>query len=173
MEKGLVHIYCGDGKGKTTAAAGLALRCAGAGGSVLFAQFLKDGSSGEIRAFEKIENITVLPPPENVKFSFKMTRDEKEAARLYYTSRFKDLEQAAGSFDMIVMDELLHAVNLGFVPQDDVAAFLNGGHGESEIVITGRDPSDALCAAADYITEMKKIKHPFDRGIKARKKVEF
>ncbi len=173
MESGLIHIYCGDGKGKTTAAVGLALRCAGAGGMVLICQFLKDGSSGEIGLLEKTENITVMPAPENVKFSFKMSGEEKTAAAAYYTKRFDAAVKAAQGYDMLVFDEILYAVDSGFVPLENVLLFLKNKPAAAEVVMTGRAPAPELCAAADYITEMKKIKHPFDRGIKARKRIEF
>ncbi|MBQ9519533.1 MAG: cob(I)yrinic acid a,c-diamide adenosyltransferase [Firmicutes bacterium] len=173
MEKGLVHIYCGDGKGKTTAAAGLALRCAGAGGKVLMVQFLKDGTSGEIKAFRNVKSVNVLPATFDVKFSFKMTAEEKKAAAEYYSKRFETAAQMARYYDMFVADELLHAVNLGFVKLDDVLDFLNKRDFAAEIVITGREASQELLDAADYVTEMKKIKHPFDKGVKARKKVEY
>ncbi len=168
----MVHIYCGDGKGKTTAAVGLALRCAGSGGKVLFCGFLKDGKSSEIKVLEKTENITVMPFLDNVRFSFKMTENEKNEAAQFYTKQLETAAKSAKNYDMLVLDEIFHAVNKGFAPITAVLEMIENTP-DTEIVLTGRDPAEELCKAADYITEMKKIKHPFDNGIKARKGIEF
>lgn len=173
MEKGLIHIYCGDGKGKTTAAVGLAVRCAGDSGKVLFAQFLKDGTSGEISILKSIDGITLAPFYENAGFTFKMTAEEKKAAADFYTALLEQIKSTAQGYDMIVLDEVLHAVNAGLVPLDTLTGFIEARPDKTEIILTGRSPEPRLCALADYITEMHKIKHPFDSGIKARKKIEF
>ena len=173
MKKGLVHIYCGDGKGKTTAAVGLAIRCAGSGGKVLFAQFLKNGTSGEIDILRKTENITIAPFYENIKFSFKMSDTEKKEACDAYTAIIENIQKTADMYDMIILDEIIHAVNKGIVGYDTLNGLIASTQAKTEIVLTGRDPSKELCAAADYITEMKKIKHPYDKGVKARKMIEF
>lgn len=170
----MVHIYCGDGKGKTTCAMGLALRSAGRENRVVIAQFLKDGNTGERISFGKHPNVTLLPVPEKMKFIFAMNEEEKAAARAQMTALF---DQAAGlvrsgDCDLLILDEMCSAVTTGMVPLERVTAFLDEGH-SAEIVMTGRDPEQALQERADYITEMKKIKHPFDRGASARKGVEW
>jgi len=175
MEQGLIHIYCGDGKGKTTCAAGLAVRCAGAGGKVLWVQFLKKDTSGERRSLEQLENVTLLPGYENIKFTFSMTEEEKKQASSFYKKQLAEIGQLVKQqfFDLLVMDETLGAINTGMLAEEEVIAFLKEKPQELEVVLTGRDPSSQMVSLADYVTNMQKIKHPFDLGISARKKIEW
>lgn len=171
---GLVHLYCGDGKGKTTAAVGLAVRHSGRGGKVVFAQFLKDGTSGECRLLAKL-GVTVLAANPVGKFSFRMTEEEKAetAAALGRTfdaaTGFAVRERAT----LLVLDEVCAAVNCGFLPEKTLTEFLESRPDSLEVVLTGRDPSENLQVHADYITEMKKRRHPFDKGVAAREGIEF
>ncbi len=171
---GLVHLYCGDGKGKTTAAVGLAVRHSGRGGKVVFAQFLKDGTSGECRVLAKL-GVTVLAANPVGKFSFRMTEEEKAetAAALGRTfdaaTGFAVRERAT----LLVLDEICAAVNCGFLPEKTLTEFLESRPDSLEVVLTGRDPSENLQVYADYITEMKKRRHPFDEGVAAREGIEF
>lgn len=170
----LVHLYCGDGKGKTTAAVGLAVRHSGRGGKVVFAQFLKDGTSGECRVLAKL-GVTVLAANPVGKFSFRMTEEEKAetAAALGRTfdaaTGFAVRERAT----LLVLDEVCAAVNCGFLPEKTLTEFLESRPDSLEVVLTGRDPSENLQVHADYITEMKKRRHPFDEGVAAREGIEF
>ena len=175
MEQGLIHVYCGDGKGKTTCAAGLAVRCSGAGGKVLWVQFLKGDISGERRSLEKLENIMLLPGYENIKFTFKMTPEEKAAAKEFYKKQFAYIKQivSAEEFDLLVLDEAVGAISSGMLSEEDIIDFLKEKKHGLEVVLTGREPSEKLLALADYVTEMKKLKHPFDKGISARRKIEW
>ena len=176
MEKqGLVHIYEGDGKGKTTAAVGLAVRCAGAGGRVLFFQFLKDGSSSEIPILKTIPNIEVADPIPTTKFVFQMSEEEKmEMADLCH-KKLGELQvlAASGKVDMMILDEVIHIVNFGFVSVDEMLSFIKNKPRSMELVLTGRDPKRELIDAADYVSEVRKIKHPYDRGIPARRMIEL
>ena len=171
---GLVHLYCGDGKGKTTAAVGLAVRHSGRGGKVVFAQFLKDGTSGECRVLAKL-GVTVLAANPVGKFSFRMTEEEKAetAAALGRTfdaaTGFAVRERAT----LLVLDEVCAAVNCGFLPEKTLTEFLESRPDSLEVVLTGRDPSENLQVHADYITEMKKRRHPFDEGVAAREGIEL
>ena len=171
---GLVHLYCGDGKGKTTAAVGLAVRHSGRGGKVVFAQFLKDGTSGECCVLGKL-GVTVLAANPVGKFSFRMTEEEKAetAAALGRTfdaaTGFAVRERAT----LLVLDEVCAAVNCGFLPEKTLTEFLESRPDSLEVVLTGRDPSENLQVYADYITEMKKRRHPFDEGVAAREGIEF
>ena len=171
---GLVHLYCGDGKGKTTAAVGLAVRHSGRGGKVVFAQFLKDGTSGECRVLAKL-GVTVLAANPVGKFSFRMTEEEKAetAAALGRTfdaaTGFAVRERAT----LLVLDEVCAAVNCGFLAEKTLTEFLESRPDSLEVVLTGRDPSENLQVHADYITEMKKRRHPFDEGVAAREGIEF
>lgn len=171
---GLIHIYWGEGKGKTSAALGLALRAAGAGMRVLFVQFLKDGSSSEIALLERL-GIETACCPDIQKFVFQMT----EAERLQAGEEYSRLLSAAISrcreadMGLLVLDEVIPACNLGLVSETALADFLRSKPRELEVALTGREPSPALLELADYVTEMKKLRHPYDRGIQARKGIEF
>ena len=173
MQRGLIHIYCGDGKGKTTAAVGLSVRAAGCGRKVVFAQFFKDGSSGECCVLEKLPNITFLRPEKSFGFFWTLSEEEKAQARAFYTTHLEKAVELAQDADLLVLDEAMSACAHGVIDEGQVLAFLGEKPEKLEVVLTGRDPSQAMQDAADYITEMRKIKHPFDRGIGARKGVEF
>ena len=173
MNRGLIHIYCGDGKGKTTASLGLTLRAAGRDMSVVFSQFLKDGKSGELVLLSEISNVILLPPEKSFGFSWTLSPEEKIEAAEFYTRHFRRATELARLSDLLVLDEIVGACNCGFVPEEEVLDFLRNKPEGLEVVMTGRDPSQALIDAADYVTEMRKIKHPFDQKIGARKGIEF
>ncbi len=171
----MVHIYCGDGKGKTTAAMGLALRAAGRGWGVVVAQFLKGEDSGERRALACVPGVVLLPLPERVKFSFQMDEGERQEAAERFAAlcdRCRALA-AAGEVRMVILDEVCAAVNTGLLPLERVLALLDSLPAETEAVLTGREPHPALLARADYVTEMKKIRHPYEKGVRARSGIEF
>jgi len=173
--KGMLHIYMGDGKGKTTASAGLALRCAGQGGRVVFAQFMKNNDSGELEAFQDVEGVLLMPMPFSHGFVWDMSdaqkADLKEAYAVHLESLCIRLLQMP--VDMLVMDEILAAIEVGFVDESIITDLLDQLPESTEVVLTGRNPSRALIERADYVTEMKKIKHPFDNGAQARKGIEY
>lgn len=174
MDTGLIHLYCGDGKGKTTASLGLALRCAGRGGRVLFSQFLKGRPTGELTSLEQIPAITVLRGKPILKFTFQMMEAEKEETKAAQTALFDEVRTFChdNKPDLAVCDELIGACALGLVPEAEVRRFLHEKPANTEVVLTGRNPSQALVDLADYVSEIKKIKHPFDKGIPARLGIE-
>ena len=164
---GLVHIYCGDGKGKTSAAVGLAVRAAGCGKRVVIARFLKT-----------IPEVTLIPCRKTFGFVRSMDEETKRECAAYHRELFGEAVKLAEHADLVVFDEIMAAVNYGMVPECDVLEFLENRPGRDqtdglEIVLTGRDPSEKLIAAADYVSEICKRKHPFDRGIMARRGVEY
>lgn len=169
----MIHIYCGNGKGKTTAAVGLAVRAAGSGKKVLFIQFFKNGVSSEMNALKKLENISVLFEPKYYGRVSNMTKEESDEGKAAYSKLLLDgIRQAEKeSADVVVLDEIISAYNHGFIGKESLLSFLDST--KAEVVMTGREPAKELCQLADYITEMRKIKHPFDRGIMARKGIEF
>ena len=170
---GLIHLYCGDGKGKTSAAVGLAVRASGAGKRVIFTQFFKDGTSSEFHALKKIENIRIIHC-KTVRGLWKRMDDQQKAqAAKDYTNLFSDVISAAQEADLLVLDEILSACNHGAVAEELVTDFLRHKPEKLEVVLSGRNPSPAFLELADYITEMKKIRHPYDAGIPARKGIEF
>ena len=171
----MIHIYYGDGKGKTTAAVGLAVRAAGSGLRVLFVQFLKTDSSGERSVLGKLDNVTLTNCPLNLKFTFDMTDAEKHRTAVLYRNIFERSAATALSdrYDMIVLDEIFDVINEGMLTEAQVYEFITNAPNSIEIVMTGHNPSQRFLAEADYITEMKKHKHPFDSGMTARKGIEF
>ena len=168
----MIHIYCGDGKGKTTAACGLALRARGAGMEVLFAQFFKSGRSSEIGMLEQCSVKVLLPAAHYGRFK-NMDETQKELAALEYEALLSRIADDAPAFGLIVLDEAISAFNHGLVKSETLVSLLKNSGEEREIVLTGRSPAPELCALADYITEMRKIKHPYGKGVKARKGIEF
>lgn len=172
--QGMIHLYCGDGKGKTTAAVGLSVRAAGAGKRVLFAQFLKDGSSSELNVLRALQNVEVACCTQNFGFFKAMDGQTKAAAQKAYSALLEDvMRKSADGVDLLVLDEAVAACNHGLIEEATLIDFLRGRPKALEVVLTGRDPSQHLLDAADYVTEMRKCKHPFERGIAARRGIEF
>lgn len=166
----MLHIYHGDGKGKTTAAMGLALRMAGRGKRVVIAQFLKSEDSGERFALACLDGVELLSLPDSLPFTFAMTQEQLEQERVRYVQLLGQLEERSACADLLVLDEVCDAVDLGLVELDAVLSLLDGYKGEA--VFTGRQGQPELLERADYVTRMEKQKHPFDRGIEARVGVE-
>lgn len=167
----MLHLYCGNGKGKTTAAMGLALRAAGRGKRVVIAQFLKGADSGERIALAQLPQVTLLPVPDQVTFSFRMTHEERRAETLRYQQLLRLIRQEAQDCFLLVLDEACAAVNTGLLPVDDLLSCLDSL--DCEVVLTGRDPAPQLVERADYITSMEALRHPFQLGISAREGIEF
>ena len=175
MQKGLIHLYFGNGKGKTTAALGLAVRAAGCGVKVVIVQFLKESNTGELCQLQLLPNITVLRGTAAKCFVHKMTPEQRAETKMIQN---ENLEKAcalvrSGQCGLMILDEALDAWQLGLL---DEAAFLdlvlNKPEG-LELVITGHKRDERIIAAADYVTEMVKIKHPYDSGVTARRGIEF
>lgn len=173
--KGCIHIYCGDGKGKTSAALGLAVRAAGRGKKVLLVRFLKNDDSGELVVFKAIPQIDIFPCEKSFGFVFRMSGSEKKAAALFYRDYFARAcrEAAEKKYDIVIFDELMAANNYQMVPDTDILEFLKKRPAAMEVVMTGRQPGEALTAAADYVSEIKMIKHPFTKGLAAREGIEY
>ena len=172
-KRGCVHLYFGDGKGKTTAAMGLSLRAAGSGKKVLLCQFLKGNHSSERNALQQIENITCLKGSEQTKFTYQMTEEEKEENKRQQLKMLTEMIDQAGNYDMLVFDEVLYAIDLGQIPEEVLLTFLKNRPDQVEVVLTGRNPSKEMIALADYASEIRKIKHPFDQGKEARVGIEI
>lgn len=170
---GLVHIYCGDGKGKTSAAVGLAVRAAGRGLRVVMVRFLKSDDSGEVAVLDRIPGITVIPCEKTFGFVSAMDRETRERAVQWNLEQFYRATELAEKADLLILDEIMAAMTYGMVPEDRVLDFLGSRPEGLEVVLTGRSPSERILKAADYVSELRKIKHPYDRGILARKGIEY
>ena len=175
MKKTCIHIYCGDGKGKSTAVMGLALRAAGSGKKVILTQFLKDGTSSELKILRELPQVSVLTCEKQFGFFWNMSEEQKEAARAAYQELFDRAVQMASEEQafLLVMDEFMAAYNHGMIDQTKALAFLKEKPEGLEVALTGRDPAPELLALADYVSEIRKIKHPFDEGLNARKGIEM
>ena len=172
--EGFVHLYCGNGKGKTTTGMGLCVRAAGYGYKVLIYQFMKNNDTSERNSLALIPGITVVDGLPQEKFSFQMTDEEKKERRAYYENQFAMITQKATEekYDVLFMDELVYTIRAGLFNEQLLLDFLKNRPARLEVILTGRDPSPALIDACDYVSEICKIKHPFDQGLPARKGIE-
>ena len=173
--KSCVHIYCGDGKGKTTAAIGLSVRAAGCGKKVLITRFLKTDHSGEVKILGDIPGISVTPCERSFGFFTKMTEEQKKEAAIYYSQLLEStlIKAVDGEYDLLIMDEIMAVCNYGLVNEEEVSKFLSGRPEGLEVVLTGRNPSQTFVTMADYVSEIKKVKHPYDQGLNARRGIEY
>lgn len=173
--RGKIHLYCGDGKGKTTCAIGLGVRAAGSGKKVLLVQFLKDASGNERKILAAIPGFFLFPAPVTIKFTFHMNPQEKQEACCRCEQLLEDAIRQAkqDSIDVLILDEALAAVDAGVLAEESLCCAVQSKPEKLELVLTGRNPSGRLVLLADYVTEMKKIKHPYDKGEAAREGIEY
>lgn len=173
--RGLIHLYHGTGKGKTSAAMGLALRCLGHGKPVVIAQFLKDGTSGECRLLAALPNVYLFASHPSGKFTRQMSGDDRAQTARITQHIFAEATATAirENARLLVLDEACAAVHYHFLDECRLLAFLDQKPVSLEVVLTGRDPSAALQERADYITEMRQQRHPFEQGILAREDIEW
>ena len=172
----MIHIYTGDGKGKSTAAMGLVFRASGHGMKSVVLSFLKDGTAGEVKAAQDSENICFLCCQTKVKgFFWNLTDAEKATLKLETQKGFLFGMQCAGGkrCDLLVLDEIAGAISNGLLEEKDVSEFLMTYGQEMEIVMTGRNFPDSLIALADYVSEIREVKHPYYKGEQARKGIEY
>ncbi|MBR2836034.1 MAG: cob(I)yrinic acid a,c-diamide adenosyltransferase [Coriobacteriales bacterium] len=164
----MIHVIFGQGKGKTSASVGMAVRAAGHGYPVLFIQFLKDDSSGEIEILRNTPGVTVLHAPVNYGFTFQMSEAQLKETALEY-DRLLDAALSSDAF-LIVLDEALYALNAGLLSREKLESVAEKN---CEVVITGRDAPAWLVDKADYVSYIQNLKHPYDQGTKARAGIEF
>lgn len=182
---GLVHVYTGDGKGKTTSSLGLALRAIGSNLKVHMIQFLKSGFTGELYSAKKlgfaIEQFGVDALKERQKhfqefadktgaFIFQPDIKEKEAAMQGWEHAKKTIQ--SNEYDVVILDEINCVLEKGLIPLSEVLEIVKN-HGNAELVLTGRDAPKELIEAADYVSVIQRVKHPWQKGIVARKGIEY
>ena len=174
MSTGLVHVYCGNGKGKTTTGMGLCARAAGYGYKVLIYQFMKNNKTSERKLLESYENITWIDGLEQEKFSFQMTPEEKADRRVYYGEQLKKVTDLAkeGDFDVLFLDETIYTIRAGLLDEQAVLDFLDSKPEKLEVILTGQNPSEELIKRADYVSEICMRKHPYTEGVPARPGIE-
>lgn len=179
--KGLIHIYCGENKGKTTACVGLAIRAHGSKFRVIFCQFLKSAPSGEVDVLKSL-GIDYRKADIPWGFTWEMSASELDKLREGHNNLLKDLIELfktdSGEKTLLILDEAVGCYENDFIDKELLLNFLKNKPEELEIVLSGRGnnnnlPADELMEVADYITEMRKIKHPMDKGVNSRKGIEY
>ncbi len=175
MQDGFIQVYTGEGKGKTTAALGLAFRAAGRKKKVLFAQFLKGIHTGEEVSMSENEYIEHIKLAETVRFFNKLAPKEqaelKSRTEKEWISLIERIESSP--LDVLVLDEIMIAIAHGLVDESDVIKLLNNKPQNLEIILTGRYATEKLIEKADLVTEMKKTKHYYDEGVLSRIGIEY
>lgn len=169
--KGHIHLYTGNGKGKTTAAIGLSIRAVGAGKRVFIAQFVKGMHYSELDTLKRISEIEIKQYGLDCFIKNKPTQKDIEAAQIGLAEVAKVLSE--NSFDVLVLDEICIALHYYLFEEEEVLSLLKAKPDDMEIVLTGRYAPRALYEIADLVTEMNEIKHYFNKGVQARKGVEY
>lgn len=171
----LLHLYTGDGKGKTTAAMGLALRMLGHGKPVLIAQFMKDGTSGELKSLSRFENAHVFEGARMKGFIWRMTPPQLEEARQVHREAAEKLLDAIHQLRpaLTVLDELCVALATRLLSEEDAFNLIDAALLYGDAVVTGRYAPEKLQERADYISKIEAVKHPFNEGRKAREGIEW
>lgn len=174
-KKGQIHIYTGDGKGKTTAALGLALRALGAGKRVAIIQFMKKANYSEHAALKKYR-LPILVESFGIGFyqilGHKKPKKEHQQAAQKALKRTREIINSQ-KYDLIILDEINVAIGFGLIDVEEVVEILVTSNELPDTVLTGRRAHLKLKKIADLVTEMKKIKHPYDKGFKAKKGIEY
>lgn len=170
----IIHLYVGDGKGKTTAAVGLAVRAAGSGRRVVFAQFLKGSATGEIEMLKKC-GIKVIRNAKNHGFFSLVDEETRTKMREENNRILNEATQLVDEkeCDFLILDEVIDAYRFDAIEKETLDRLLLENSQGIEVVMTGRQPPKHLVDIADYFTEMRKIKHPYDKGVTAREGVEY
>lgn len=167
----MLQIYCGEGKGKTTASVGLAVRMSGAGKKVAFVQFMKGGYTSELSSLEKISGIDIMRCDRD--YGFFNTLSETDKAELTACHNAL-LERAfSGGYDGVILDELNFAFGHALMDCERAEKLILEAKDSIEVVITGRSPAEVFVEAADYISEIKCVRHPYQKGIFAREGIEY
>lgn len=169
--KGYIHIYTGNGKGKTTAALGLALRASGAGKRIYIAQFVKGMFYSELEAVKRIPEIEIKQYGLDCFIVKKPTIKDIQSARAGLAEISEIIK--AGKYDIVILDEACIAIYYNLFSTDELIQILKQKPDEMEIIITGRYAPPELISNADLVTEMMEIKHYYQNGIEARKGIEF
>jgi cob(I)alamin adenosyltransferase len=169
--RGYIHVYTGNGKGKTTAAVGLAIRAAGAGLQVYIAQFMKQGDYSEIKGLDRFSDLITVEQFGSGRFIKGRPSGEDVAAARQGLNKVKSI-LAAGKHAVVILDEASVAVSLNLFSEKELLEIIDRRPDNVEIIITGRGATSAIIEAADLVTEMKEIKHYFKKGVAARIGIE-
>ena len=171
-KKGLIIVHTGDGKGKTTAALGLALRACGYGMKVIMLQFFKGKwKYGELRSAPKLGTFEIQPMGKGFTWESKDVEVDKAMVRDGWRAAQEKI--LSGNYDIVILDEINYALSYEFLPVTDIVDFLKNKPPMLHVILTGRDAKPEIIEIADLVTEMRQIKHPFEQGISAQKGIEF
>lgn len=175
MEKGLIQIYTGNGKGKTTAAVGLSVRAIGRGFNVYMIQFLKDRDTGELHTLSHFDNFKVFRFKSSRKFFWQMNDEEKDLLKKQLKEAYEFIVDVLknNKCDLLILDEIMGVLHNNLYSIDDIIKLMDMKPEGMEMVMTGRNAPEELIERADLVTEMKLIKHPYEKGIKSRCGIEF
>ncbi|MDD4979930.1 MAG: cob(I)yrinic acid a,c-diamide adenosyltransferase [Candidatus Omnitrophica bacterium] len=167
----MIQVYTGNGKGKTTAALGQALRAAGGGLKIYICQFLKNGCYCELTAIKKFKNIKV----EQFGRAFFIRKNPAQKDRELAKRGLNKAKEiiCAGYYDVVILDEINPALKLGLLELRDVISLIKSAPGKTELILTGRQAHPEIVKAADLVSEIKEVKHYYKKGVKARKGIEF
>ncbi len=174
-ERGLIQIYTGDGKGKSTAVVGQAVRAAGHGFKVGFISFFKAPQLfgyGEFGPLQKLGIATFFFAKRHPHFYKEISHDEVREECLKGIEFTKELF-SDGTWDMLVLDELIIAIRDGFLKEEEVLSLLEAKPQRLELILTGRGATEGIVRKADLVSEVKKVKHPYEQGIKSREGIEY
>jgi cob(I)alamin adenosyltransferase len=172
MQRGYIQVYTGNGKGKTTAAIGLAIRAAGAGLRVFFCQFLKAQNYSEIISLRRFEDLITVKQFGNENFIVKIPTDSDIAQAI---EGFEEALHAimSGMYDLVILDEINYAINLNLIKLQSVVQLIKNKPVPVEIILTGRNAAKEIIEIADLVSEIKEIKHYYKNGVLARKGIEM
>lgn len=172
-KKGLLLVYTGNGKGKTTAALGLSLRAMGHGLNVCLIQFIKGSrQTGELAALQRFSDCMVFHVT-GYGFTWKSEDIEKDRTAAREGWRLAKQAIASEKYQMLILDELTYLVKLNMLDEKEILRTLRSRPRDLHVIVTGRDASPALKESADLVTEMQAVKHPLEKGVKAQKGIEF
>lgn len=176
MFKGLVHVYTGNGKGKTTAAIGQGVRSAGRGLKVYMVQFLKSEDTGELHSCKKLgKNFRIFRFEQKRGFFWTLNEDEKKDLKAEVQQAFGFAEQLLleRQCDVLILDEIMGAICNQLVDEQQVCELIKNKPDNMELILTGRNAPESIIMLADYVSDIQSVKHPIDKGIAAREGIEY
>ncbi len=176
MFKGLVQVYTGDGKGKTTAALGQGLRSVGCGMTVYMVQFLKNGDTGELNSCEKLGEAFQIHRFESERdFFWNLNEEQKKELQIEVNHALAFVEEIMKKekCDVLILDEVMGAIHNKLIDEEQICEVIRNKPEQMEVILTGRNVPDSIAELADYVSEIVPRKHPIDKGIGARKGIEY
>lgn len=176
MKQGLIQVYCGPGKGKSTAAIGLGIRALGNNLKVIMIQFLKNDNTGECKMLKTLEpGFKVFHFEKERGFTWTLSEEEKAelAQEIHMALKFAKKVMDTGECDILILDEILGVLQLGFADLNEVLQLADDKPEFMELVLTGRQLPDELKERADYVSYIDAVKHPMEKGVRARAGIEF